>query len=91
MKPIINYKFHPLRQYNTAVLPCYKCFFIKKEKTHNIDSSTMPYYFKSIGRTLLQVECKILSQLVNGFHVSSFFESPFLNMFPPLEQEIVHH
>ena len=31
-----------------------------------------------------------LSQPVDGFHVSSFLDGVFLNMVPPLEQEVVH-
>lgn len=38
-----------------------------------------------------QAEPTSLDQLVNGFHVGCFLESPFLNMVPPFEYEIIHN
>lgn len=55
----------------------------------------MPYYFQMYWHYTTTIACcnwthKDLSQLVNGFHVSSFLQGPFLHMVPPLEEEIVH-
>lgn len=56
--------------------------------------------FKLIGRSGTKIPQRTLpeidfllrfsSQPVNGFHVSSLLQSAFLDMVPPLEQEVVH-